>query len=81
MSRRHLTPGATKQVKQSYAPVIQRLQKDLKIHLNWPVKKIDYTNPDAIKVTNARGEVRPPSRCFSHALGAGHHLIDDLCLH
>jgi monoamine oxidase len=44
------------QVKQSYAPVIQRLQKDLKIHLNWPVKKIDYTNPDAIKVTNARGE-------------------------
>ena len=68
-------PIGAKQVKQSYAPVIQRLQKDLKIHLNWPVKKIDYTNPDAIKVTNARGEVRPQSRCFSHALGAVHRLV------
>jgi hypothetical protein len=54
-------------VKQSYAPVIQRLQKDLKIRLNWPVKKIDYTNPDAIKVTNVHGEVRPNHQRYANS--------------
>jgi monoamine oxidase len=44
-------------VKNSFAPVFQFLQKDLNIITGWEAKRIDYTDPTCVRVTNSKNEV------------------------